>query len=141
MAGMKSVGRCCSRIALFVCSIVLCGCGKPPQDPKTDLDRGERDALFAKKLECGRLLTKIGGSALGPDTKLLNDGILEMNPLVFYNSELNTCVYIHAATDTKTNDVYYDVSDLLTGKDIEMRTVHNIKGDNTGDELQAKYNK
>jgi hypothetical protein len=85
------------------------------------------DRLFQKKLECGKLLARIEGSRLGPDTHA-DRGIFRENSVVFYSPSLNTCLYLdrfvlHGETVTspksKYNEEHASVEDLLTGQTIE----------------------
>jgi hypothetical protein len=99
--------------------------------PSGDPMRPEReeDRLFQKKLDCGKMLAEIEGSALGPKPHPAK-GTLPTNPVVIYSPTLNTCVLVSGAIISGRTDVrpirsyrtrYVDADDLLTGQSLEHK--------------------
>jgi len=138
-------------LCMLVC-LFLVGCTVDPckQAGGARLTELRADSLFRKRVECGHFLEKIAGSAAGPDLPKFKKGDpLTFNPLVFYNSTLNTCVLIAASASTGPNDkhTFFDVSDLLTGKSLEMKNIDTStpagvqEANQYSDELAEKYEK
>jgi hypothetical protein len=89
--------------------------------------REDEDRLFQKRLECGKLLARAEGSALGPQLHA-ERGILPLGPVAFFSPKLNTCVYVYSSflqgqtvkppIHKYETEVFSD-EDLLTGRSLE----------------------
>jgi hypothetical protein len=76
-------------------------------------------------LECGKFLSKLEGSLLGPEPR---KGVLGLKPVVFYSPRLNTCLLINSYIVADRDDAppyrtfrikHVALEDLLTGRTIE----------------------
>jgi hypothetical protein len=114
---------------VLLCSLALLAAACERKQARTNSpvpDRSQPDLLFQKKLECGKLLARIPGSELGPDIRQ-QKGVLPVNPIVFYNPSLNTCLYLKSfvvqgrqivSPFRKFNIRHISVEDLLTGQTV-----------------------
>ncbi len=101
--------------------------GPPAASSSARSLKDERDRVFAKKLECARLMQHIEGSVIGPALRP-QKGVMALNPIVFYSSKLNSCAYIASFVSLGREEVpphrpfrlrTIDLIDLLTGETIE----------------------
>jgi hypothetical protein len=134
--------------AFLLTNLALTGCSTG----KVNLSEISGDALFAKRLQCGQFLEKIDWSVIGPKGKY-SSGVLPLNPLVFYSSRLNTCVYIQSSIEygIRNNDVYrnesIDAYNLLTGQTLERQDFDLVSRSGATsvityqNQLEQKYNK
>lgn len=116
-------------LLLYIACIQL-GCDSTTQNTTASRQATQQlsdQQLFERKLECGKLLSKVEGSFLGPELHP-QKGILPLNPVVFYSPRLNTCVLINGTIlkgrmvvppYRAFNTEHASLEDLLTGQTIE----------------------
>lgn len=148
----------------WLCMICLNGCSMPSDRSIAQSESVTRDALFQKRLECGKLLANISGSSLDRtplkqylaeksyESKVDGGGqIVDFNPVVFYSPTLNTCLFLQRhdliGRTLATNEHYrtetVELEDLLTGEDVQSADfdVHenSHEADKFADDLLKKY--